>query len=135
MKKVFLKRMIDNGKQTLGSFVFEGLNGDLITLISLELPWKDNTRSISCIPKGTYKVITTYSNKFKKDMWLIKDVNKRDGIRIHSATYYSDLEGCIALGKSLKDINSDGNLDILESREAIKIAKEHLGEEFELDIS
>lgn len=134
MKKVVLKRLEDNGIQTMGEFSFESIEGFKITMISLELPWKNNSKNISCIPKGVYKVKTTYSNKFKKNMWQIMDVSDRTGIRIHSATYFSDLQGCIALGLSSKDINKDGNMDILQSKKAIEIAMHHLGGEFELEI-
>ena len=37
MKKAILKRLQDNGQQTLGEFTFEG-EGELIKLYSMELP-------------------------------------------------------------------------------------------------
>lgn len=133
MKKVTLKRTSDNGNQTTGLFMFE--DGDkIITLGSLERPWKDNAKNISCIPKGVYQVTITYSPAFKCDMWLVNDVVNRSGIRIHSANYFHQLEGCIALGLSIDDIDGDGNIDLINSRAALNIAKEHLGDSFELTI-
>lgn len=131
--KAYLKRQNDNGVATTGIFFF-GTEEGTKTLGSLELSWKENQRSISCIPKGTYKVITTFSNRFKKSMWLLLDVPGRDGIRIHAANFSRQLEGCIALGMETVDIDSDGTLDVANSRKAIALARYYLGEEFELEI-
>lgn len=133
-KKALLVRTDEDNDQTLGVFVFESKTGEKIKLFTMELPWKNNARSVSSIPKGTYKVITTMSPRFKKDMWLLVDVPGRDGIRIHSANYARELNGCIALGMSKSDIDGDGNIDIVASRKAIDLAFEHLGESFELEI-
>ena len=134
MKRAKLKRIKDNGFQTLGEFIFEGNNGRMIKLYSMELPWKGNQRNISSIPKGIYKVITTRSPRFKKNMWLLLNVPGRDGIRIHSANYARELNGCIALGMGKADLDGDGNIDITSSRKAMDLALEHLGREFTLEI-
>lgn len=133
-KKATLKRIEDNGSQTLGEFIFKTNEGKEIILYSMELSWKDNQRNISCIPKGTYKVVTTMSTRFKKDMWLLLNVPNRDGIRIHSANYARQLNGCIALGMGMSDIDKDGHIDITSSVKAMNLAYEHLGKEFELKI-
>jgi len=133
MKKAYLKRQNDNSVATTGILFFETEEGTK-TLGSLELPWRDNKVGISCIPKGTYKVITTLSNKYKKDMWEVLDVIDRSGIRIHSVNYSRELQGCIALGLERLDIDGDGTMDIANSRRAIKLARYYLGEEFELEI-
>lgn len=67
-------------------------------------------------------------------MWEVLDVEGRSGIRIHSANYSNELEGCIALGLHRVDINNDETMDVLNSRKAIQIAKSYLGKEFELEI-
>ena len=131
--KAYIKRQSDDGIQTLGILFFETIGGTK-TFATLELPWKDNQRSISCIPKGNYQVKTTYSNKYKKDMWQIMDVPNRSGVRIHGGNYYFQIEGCILLGLSREDINNDGKLDMINSQKAIALAKHYLGKEFELEI-
>lgn len=76
---------------------------------TLELPWRDNQNNISCIPAGIYTCKMTLSSRFKKRMYLVDGVNKRTGIRIHSANlagdkslgYKSQLSGCIALGEKI----------------------------------
>lgn len=49
-----------------------------------------------CIPIGTYKVKKTFSPKFQQDLFLVLDVDGRDGIRIHTANWMEELQGCIA---------------------------------------
>lgn len=134
MNKVILKRIKDSGKVTIGEFTFETLEGISTTLFSLELPWKDNKTGISCIPLGIYKVTTTFSNRFKQNMWEVLNVPSRKGIRIHPANFVQQLEGCIALGIGTADINNDGIMDITLSKKAVEIARKELGSEFILEI-
>lgn len=82
---------------------------------TLERPWVDNKNNVSCIPPGTYDVMKTYSNRFKKPLYLIDKVPGRSGVRIHPANFVSQLEGCIALGDKFADINNDGILDVTNS--------------------
>lgn len=105
--------------ETLG--VLEASNGSLrFSCKTLELKWANNAPSVSCIPTGTYKVKYTFSLKFLKYTYEIQNVPSRSGVRIHSANYFSDLRGCIALGNSFGDINKDGLPDVLNSKIAIK---------------
>lgn len=133
MKKAYIKRLNSTEFVTTGIFFYE-FEDRVWTLGSLELPWKNNKKSVSCIPTGIYTVQTTYSPKYKKPMWLVKNVPNRSGIRIHSANYTSDLEGCIALGGTSLDMNKDGIMDVGNSRVAIELAHTHLGDLFELEI-
>lgn len=112
--KVILTRLNDNGIQTTG--VFDAYNnGKNMVCYSLELPWKDNKRNISCIPKGTYKCTLYNSTKFGK-VYKVLDVHGRTGILIHVGNYNSQIKGCILLGNDLKDINKDGQKDVINSR-------------------
>ena len=94
---------------------------------TLELPWLDNKNNVSCIPKGTYEVKWTYSGTFKRYTYEVMNVPGRTGIRFHSATYYTDLKGCIACGYEYADVNKDGTTDIIQSRIAIKDLEEFFG--------
>ena len=63
------------------------------------------------------------------------NVKGRSGIRYHSASYYYQLQGCIALGTKLQDIDGDGKLDLINSRNAIKLFEDFMKKEtFTLEI-
>jgi hypothetical protein len=59
-------------------------------------------------------------------------VPNRDMILIHFSNFHSDLLGCIAPGKGLKDINNDGRLDVTSSKQAMKEILTVMPNEFEL---
>lgn len=55
----------------------------------------------TCIPPGLYRVVLTWSPKFKRTLPLVLDVPGFDGIRIHPGNDSGDTRGCILVGKSL----------------------------------
>tara|TARA_R110000737_G_scaffold331089_1_gene347125 strand:+ start:1636 stop:2040 length:405 start_codon:yes stop_codon:yes gene_type:complete len=119
MKRAVLIRLNENKKQTLGRlFVFDGLDVDF-ECCTLELPYKANTRNVSCIPTGEFNVVPRTSKKFG-DHYEVKDVQLRKFILIHPANYYTELRGCIAIGHDFYDINGDGEHDLTYSRRTIK---------------
>jgi len=63
---------------------------------TIELPWLNNQRRISCIPEGTYFIRKRFSPKFK---WHIEvmAIKNRDLILFHPANNaLKELKGCIA---------------------------------------
>lgn len=78
-----------------------GVNGEIwhnetLLCYCIELPWKDNARSISCIPEGRYPLVKRYSERFK-DHLLVKNVSNRSLILLHPANIaLSQLRGCIS---------------------------------------
>ena len=101
---------------------------------TLELPWKNNQSGISCIPEGVYNVEKTYSPAFKKQLWLIKDVPNRSGIRIHATNYVRELKGCIAPGLEMFDIDGDGIIDVSKSNKALDLLYTLLPDKFKIEI-
>ena len=93
---------------------------------TLELPWKNNKRGISCIPVGSYSMRFTKSAKFPRGTWQIMDVPGRSGIRIHTANYLRQLRGCIAPGMRVIDLDGDGLLDVESSRNALDLLHDFL---------
>ena len=124
---------------TLGSFYFDGV----MVCKSMELPWKDNKRGISCIPEGSY--ITTKEppipandpqGRKKRDYWHFRlhNVPNRSGVLIHKITYVKDLQGCLGTGFSFKDFNKDGILDMADSTAALEKLVNTLPDKFTLTI-
>lgn len=122
---VTITRTKSNSKQVTGHLVATN-GGAVYTCKTLELPWKDNAKNISCIPTGTYKVNYTFSPKFLKYTYEIKNVPNRSGIRLHKGNYafklkgLPDIQGCILLGKDYNDINNDNVVDIINSTVTVK---------------
>lgn len=79
----------------------EGTNGNLefegkMICKTIESPWKENQKMISCIPEGKYLLQKRYSEKFK---WHIEimNVSNRSSILFHPANNaIKELNGCIA---------------------------------------
>ena len=67
--------------------------------VTLEEPWRENKRNVSCIPAGSYDVVWSFSPRFRKRLPILKGVPERKYIRIHSGNSTRDTEGCILLGR------------------------------------
>ncbi len=79
----------------------EGTNGKLecegkLICYTIELPWKNNERRVSCIPEGEYFIEKQYSQKFKWHLHVL-GVDNRNFILFHPANNaLKELNGCIA---------------------------------------
>lgn len=65
---------------------------------TLELPFNDNKKNISCIPEGTYQAQFHFSAKHKS-CFLILRVPDRSEILIHIGNTLRDTRGCILVGR------------------------------------
>lgn len=98
---VNLYRMQHSDQGTRGLLIAPGFSCH-----TLELPWRDNQRSISCIPVGEYDVHLRLSPKYGS-IYHVREVPDRSYILIHSGNWAGDVEkgfkthvnGCILLGK------------------------------------
>jgi len=112
-----LKRLVDkasiiNATGTWGE-VFNELGQKIA--VSLERPFLNNKRSISCIPTG--KSLWSKDNTGKHQYWGIENVEDRDGIEIHVANYPDQLKGCITFGENWAIMK--GNIAITNSKKTL----------------
>lgn len=83
------------------TYFHEGTQGTIewngtIVCYTIELPWLNNQKRISCIPEGEYVLQKRFSPKFNWHLHL-KNVPGRDLILIHPANdAKTELLGCIA---------------------------------------
>ena len=131
-----LTRIDCSDEGTFGRIVGPG-----IALFTGELPWRENRPSISCIPDGAYRVVWTWSPRFRRLMYLVGGVAARSGIRKHPANlmgdaalgYKSQLNGCIAFGERLGWL--DGQKAVLLSAPAVRRFEEAMKRQpFNLEI-
>lgn len=108
---------------TLGMLSVDGQPHNPI--YTLELPWSDNKRMVSCIPPGVYQVWPHISPKDGK-CWMIADVPNREDILIHSANTADQLLGCVALGLAAGTMGAVPA--VLQSRDAITYFRTLVGE-------
>lgn len=98
-------------------------DGDFF-LYTLENPWLDNQKHISCIPDGTYSVVP--HNGFKhKDVWRLQGVDGRYSILIHVGNRVSQTKGCILIGLGVV-INNREKM-VTHSRDAKELLHKHGG--------
>lgn len=122
MKKLTLKRINSSSECVLGVLELD----DKEICKTLELPWRDNQKGISCIPAGEYKLSPYPSSRFG-EVYIVNDVPNRTGILIHTGNTADDIQGCILVGDSYGKLN--GKKAVLNSRQAFNLLKETLGEE------
>ena len=136
--RALLIRLEDDGKQTLGELrIYEGTEL-LFYCKTLELPYRDNKKNVSCIPKGSYLVTKRMDlrSKFKYEHLHIKHVVNRKYILIHVGNFFDDIEGCVLVGAGFYDIDKDGLRDVYSSTVTFENLMFHVAEydNFILDV-
>jgi len=108
------------------------VTSDGFTCMTLELPWRENKRSISCIPAGDYTTKIRISPKYGEIYWVTK-VPSRSYILIHSGNWAGDTEkgfsthvnGCVLLGRKHGWLNDQRA--VLNSRITVRAFMRHMG--------
>lgn len=121
--------------QTLGRLSVVSDEGkEVFSCVTLELPWLNNARRISCIPEGDYTCKRHLSPKFGQT-YHVTNVANRDAILIHHGNYNRDTLGCILVGNQHKDLNKDGLLDVANSKATMSELLDIIGnKQFKLTI-
>ena len=72
--------------------------------LSVEDPWRNNEKFVSCIPAGTYKCQRVESPKFG-NTFEICDVEGRDLILFHWGNTHVNTQGCVLVGEKFEPLN------------------------------
>jgi hypothetical protein len=79
----------------------DGTNGtlqyeDRTVCHTIELPWRQNRRTVSCIPEGRYPLLARYTARHRLHLY-VAGVPGRSDIGVHPANdALRELQGCIA---------------------------------------
>jgi hypothetical protein len=136
--KAIIQREHYSDKQVTGTLkLFDGRK-EIFTCKTLELPWRDNESNISCIPVGTYNAVKRVSDKYKYSYHVKSrgedQVAGRAWILIHPGNYFTDIRGCILIGRALTDINNDDYKDVSSSTSTVKQLLKLAGKKLDLEI-
>ena len=89
------------------------INGERIC-DTLENPWLDNQRNISCIPEGQYPVRLRLARESASRDYLhllVQEVPNRDWVLVHRGNFPSQTKGCILVGLgSQQDVVNNSRL-------------------------
>ena len=105
--------------------------GTMAVSWSLEPPWLNNRRNVSCIPDGTYRCLRHQSDKYGS-VWALQGVPRRSGILIHAGNVVDDTQGCILLGARIGWLH--GSRAVLDSQKAIRYWHELTADASELEL-
>ena len=97
MINLLLIRDTFSKKSTIGELF---INGERIC-DTLENPWVDNQRNISCIPEGVYPVRLRLPRESATRDYLhllVQEVPNRDFILVHRGNFPSQTQGCLLVG-------------------------------------
>lgn len=114
-------------KSTIGKLF---VNGEYFCY-TLELPYRDNQRRISCIPSGEYKVRLRLARESATRDYLhllVQDVPDRTYILFHRGNRPSHTKGCILVGQTYEQDfvgNSTLAMDLL-MKEIINLGGENI---------
>jgi hypothetical protein len=95
--KLTLKRNFKGADYTIGKLYIDG-HYFCDTLEDTVRPNGEKIAGKTAIPAGDYKVIKSYSPRFKKILPEILDVPGFSGVRIHAGNTAKDTDGCLLLG-------------------------------------
>lgn len=140
MKTILINRIHDDGNRTISKAMIYENRASLVQTIrsffkpakqpfkfyTIERPWKNNERRVSCIPTGEYVGLIHHSPRFGKTIW-IQDVPDRSEILIHPANFASELMGCIAPGQ-VHNFSKETNF-VKSSRRTLDSILDYIGDD------
>jgi hypothetical protein len=117
MKTVKILRLWNDGNQTTGTLIVYNDKGQpIFGSLCIERGDRNNQKNISRVPSGKYRLVYEWSPRFKQNLWELKGVPNRSECKIHPSNFWDQLNGCIAPGVKLKDLDKDGYYDVTQSK-------------------
>lgn len=107
--EILLQRIAKKDKYTIGKLyinnqyfcdTLEDTDRDLTQSMTEQQIKSNKVYGETAIPTGIYRIVISYSNRFKKQMPLLLNVPGFSGIRIHTGNTEKDSLGCILVGKN-----------------------------------
>ena len=94
--RIRVERFVEHSHSIIGRLSVNGL----FVCYTLEEAWRNNQRSISCVPEGTYEAFLRYTSQKSKREWCVQleNVPNRSAIQIHIGNKPEHTEGCILVG-------------------------------------
>ena len=131
MEKVEIIRL--EGNNLYGTFGALRIDGKVFC-VTLELPYRDNEKYISCIPTGEFKCRKITTEKHGTTFVVI-GVPNRTAILFHKGNTVDDVNGCIILAQYWGKLQ--GDRAVLNSGETYKafLERMRLVDEFNLKIT
>lgn len=114
---------------TIGKLTYKDFN-----CFTLELPWKNNERNVSCIPAAGGYLGEKHESPSNGSCIAINNVLNRSYIQVHSANFTRQIKGCIAVGDSVKFLNEDSIPDVTNSKNTLKALLAILPDKFTVEI-
>jgi hypothetical protein len=124
MNTAHLVRYYSDDDVTLGNLHIQGVKHKPI--FTLENPWRNNERSVSCIPVGKYDC-ESFSGMKHRNCYQICNVKDRTYILIHKGNYANDTQGCILVGRCVALRGCE--YMVTSSQATMRLLKELLKEE------
>lgn len=118
--KVIIQRFKEDHNQTTGVMTVVDHNGwPVFVCPCIERGDRDNQRNVSNVPPGIYELVFEWSPRFQTNLYELKGVPNRSECKIHASNFWKQLNGCIAPGAYLKDLDGDKYMDVAASRRAL----------------
>lgn len=122
-----LTRIYNGPEATVGVLSVDGFP----RFFTLEPPWRNNERNVSCIPVGKYWLQRLLHEKFGLT-YILSGVPDRSEIYIHTGNYPHETQGCIIIG-NMADVSLQKPC-VLESHSAINRLRTLMKERDEIEI-
>lgn len=116
-----LRRFEFTKLSTLGALTSNGNHECFILEDTDRLLERDPSAKVygkTCIPRGLYQVIITWSNRFKRELPILREVPGFEGVRIHPGNTHEHTEGCLLPGTSFVKVGEAHQVQ--NSREAFR---------------